>query len=91
MRKTKNQSDLGYCLKNGVTIYPIRQHRDTYKNGKQILKKGHWYIQVNNNGKLVTYPKSLGTGLRLNGKDFATQQEKTITYWAKLIEENKTK
>lgn len=87
----RTKSDLGYCIDNGVTVYPIRQKRDVYKDGKLILQKDHWYVQVNNNGNLKTYPKSLGVGGRLSSKQSAYPLQKTIEYWAKKIEDSKTK
>jgi len=87
----RSKSDLGYCLKNGVSVYPIRQQRDVYKDKELLLQKGHWYVQVNNNGNLKTYPKSLGVGLKLTGKQIGDAIEKTITFWANKIESSKTK
>lgn len=38
--------EISFCLRCGVKVYPIS------KNGK-------WFIEVNNNSKITTYPKEV--------------------------------
>ena len=59
------QKSISNCINNGIFIYPVYFENEK-NNGKTIYKSNNWYIQVNNNGKLKTYNKSIGTGKTLS-------------------------
>lgn len=72
------------CLRVGISVYPVRMEKTG--NG---FKNRNWYIQVNNNGKITTYPKSLGTGDIIRGKALEEPIKKTYRHWYKLLNEKK--
>lgn len=67
------------CIKNNIIVYPVNI-------------KNKWFIQINNNGKIITGKKVIGTGMSLSSKrqkDWINTINKTLEYWSKLIDKNK--
>ena len=81
-------NEMQYCLKNGIKVYPFMQHGHK-STAKQTFKDKHWYLAVENNGKVVKrYDKSLGTGI-LRGKALQEPIEKTYLFWYNKLIKNK--
>ena len=86
MKKDNPQS---YCLKYGIKAYPIYQNKDEYKKGVIAHEKGNWYIEVDNNGKLTKFKKSVGVGLKCSGVNFEIPLKKTYQYYMDQIRNQK--
>ena len=81
----KNETPQSYCIKNGIKVYPIHQKSDFYEEGKLIYEKGNWYIEVNNNGKIIKYIKSVGKGNSLPGRNVENAIKKTYQHFVDQI------
>ncbi len=76
MRKRQpNDTDLSFCIANGVKIYPVRAGAT-------------WYIEVDNNGKKKRYQKPISNAYALTGNQLMDPVHKTAKYWAKVIQKN---
>lgn len=65
------------CIRKGLIAYPVSKNR-------------HWYIEVNHNGKIITYDKSIGYGDVLQGKKLDEPLRKVYAHWdEKLTNKNK--
>ena len=76
---------LALCLKHGIKVYPVRQQKDVYRKNQIHLERGHWYIEVDNNGRKTRYPKSLGSGQSISGKKLTEAIHKTLLHWQQKI------
>lgn len=74
----------------GIRVYPEYLAKDVYKNGKLAYFGKHWYISVNNNGKIIRYEKPIKKGTILHGLELQKPIENTIRHWAQKIEKLKT-
>ena len=83
--------DIQFLLRFGIKIYPQYVDRDKYDKGAIKYRANSWYLVVNNNGNLTMYPKEIGKGKILNGKQLILPVEKTAAAWRKKLEEYQTK
>lgn len=67
------------CQSNNIKVYPVEI-------------KGFWFIQVDINGKLKTFSKPIGKGLKLvsnapkyDGVDWTKAIEQTIIHYAEKV------
>lgn len=74
-----------FCLKYGVKVYPIYQRINVYVKGKLKFEKNNWYIEVNNNGVITTFKKSICVGMRISGKIFEGPIRKTYKHFMNQI------
>ena len=74
------------CIRNKIIVYPVYCERDQYVNGVLKYQKNNWYLCVDNNGMLTRYPKSLGKGKILRGKQLEDPVNKTYEYFKSKID-----
>ena len=87
MKRRKTDSDASFCISNGVSCYPIYQAVDVKDNrGKLIRKENHWYLEVEDNGRIITGKKAINKGKSCNKSTLRKMQDDTYAYYAKLIE-----
>lgn len=86
-KKKINRSDItidgkiiSFILSKNIKIYPFYFEKDTIANKKKYLKD-NWYVQVDKDGKLTTFTKSIGTGKKIKMVDFALPIKKTYEYY----------
>lgn len=77
------------CIRHGIKVYPVYQHRDQYRGKKLIYEKDNWYIEVDNNGKITKYTKPVAQGKVVRGKALVEPVEKTYSHWAEKLNEIK--
>jgi len=100
---TKTKSDFHSdaminCLRNGIKVYPV-YFLKSKTIGKDKFSGNNWYLQVDNNGQVKTYPKSIGSGKILRTKkkpkkntfDWNDAIRKVYEHWNKLLIENDLK
>ena len=76
---------LNYILSRGIRIYPLPEAELFERQGKRISSANskNWYIEVNNNGKIKTFPKSI------IATDVQDAIWKTIVYYHNLLTDKK--
>lgn len=82
----KDPAKLRYVSKHGILIYPISEFE--FKNRRGIndfvcIKSKRWYVEINNNGKVKTFPKIV------SDSEVTESIWKTINYYYKLLTEKK--
>ena len=65
---TKVQKHFSFCEKNGIKVYPVY---DKFK----------WYIEVSFKTKKKRFPKPIGVGKVLKGKDCVDAIHKTLEHY----------
>lgn len=86
------------CLRNGIKVYPV-YFAKVQQIGKDKFIGNNWYIQVDNNGKIKTYTKSIGYGTILkssknqkkNTFDWTDAINKVYNHWNNLLIKNAEK
>ena len=82
----KNELDpMVVCIRMGIKIYADYQHKDRYVKGVLAYEKDNWYVEVDNNGEITRYRKSIAKGKILKGKDALEPLQKTAKHWAEKI------
>jgi hypothetical protein len=94
-RHTPESFAMKTCIDAGIKVYPVYFERSQFVNGTKYLSS-NWHIQVDNNGRIITYDKSIGKGTPLMPKKPKKKEPtwdqcvmKVYVHWAELITKNK--